>query len=35
MEGLKINLAGAEDKLTQISRRPNATADLGIPSIRH
>jgi integrase len=35
MEGLKISLAGAEDKLTQISRRTNTTADLGLPSIRH
>jgi integrase len=35
MEGLKISLAGAEDKLTQIARRPSTTADLGIPSIRH
>ena len=34
-EGLRISLAGAEDKLTQIARRPRATADLGIPSIRH
>jgi len=33
MEGLKISLAGAEDKLAQISRRPTATADLGIPTI--
>jgi hypothetical protein len=35
MEGLKISLAGAEDKLAQIARRPRSTADLGIPSIRH
>ena len=35
MEGLKISLAGADDKLTQITRRAIATADLGIPSIRH
>jgi len=35
MEGLKISLAGAEDKLTQISRRTATTADLGIPSARH
>jgi integrase len=34
-EGLRISLAGAEDKLTQISRRTATTADLGIPSIRH
>jgi integrase len=33
MEGLKISLAGAEDKLAQISRRPSATANLGIPAI--
>jgi integrase len=35
MEGLRISLAGAEDKLTQISRRTATTSDLGIPSIRH
>jgi integrase len=35
MEGLKISLAGAEDKLTQASRRTATTANLGIPSIRH
>jgi integrase len=35
MEGLKISLAGAEDKLAQIARQPRSTADLGIPSIRH
>jgi integrase len=35
MEGLRISLAGAEDKLTQISRRPLTATDLGIPSIRH
>jgi hypothetical protein len=35
MEGLKISLAGAEDKLTQITRRRDRPADLGIPSIRH
>jgi integrase len=34
IEGLKISLTGAEDKLTQISRRPSTTTDLGIPSIR-
>jgi hypothetical protein len=34
MEGLKISLAGAQDKLTQIARRPASTADLGIPSTR-
>jgi len=35
IEGLRISLAGAEDKLTQIGRRTATTADLGIPSIRH
>ncbi|HUZ38560.1 MAG TPA: site-specific integrase [Streptosporangiaceae bacterium] len=35
MEGLKISLTGAEDKLTQINRRTVTTADLGIPSARH
>lgn len=35
IEGLKISLAGAEDKLAQINRRPSAATDLGIPSIRH
>jgi hypothetical protein len=33
VEGLKINLAGAEDKFTQISRRTSRTTDLGIPAI--
>jgi integrase len=33
-EGLKISLAGAEDKLTQISRRTGHAASLGIPAIR-
>jgi len=33
MEGLKISLAGVQDKLTQISRRQNTTTDLGIPAI--
>ena len=33
-EGLKISLAGAEDKLAQIDRRtrPAATGDLGMPA---
>ncbi len=35
IEGLRISLVGAEDKLTQISRRPPTATDLGIPSIRH
>jgi len=34
VEGLKISLAGAHDKLTQITRRATTTADLGIPTIR-
>jgi hypothetical protein len=34
IEGLQISLAGAQDKLTQIARRPGNTADLGIPSTR-
>jgi len=34
MEGLKISLAGAEDKLAQITRRASSTADLGIPATR-
>jgi len=33
IEGLKISLAGAEDKLAQIRRRASTTADLGIPAI--
>jgi integrase len=33
IEGLKISLAGAEDKLAQISRH-STTANLGIPAIR-
>ncbi|HYB46554.1 MAG TPA: recombinase [Streptosporangiaceae bacterium] len=32
-EGLKISLAGAEDKLAQIDRRPRtAPIDLGLPA---
>jgi hypothetical protein len=31
-EGLKISLAGAEDKLAQIDRRSHRTADLGMPA---
>lgn len=34
MEGLKISLAGADDKLAQINRRSGTPAYLGIPSIR-
>jgi hypothetical protein len=33
IEGLKISLAGAHDKLTQISRRTSRATDLGIPAI--
>ena len=32
VEGLKISLAGAEDKLAQIDRRSHATVHLGIPA---
>jgi len=34
VEGLKISLAGAEDKLTQIDRHPTpaSAVDLGLPS---
>jgi hypothetical protein len=31
-EGLKISLAGAEDKLAQIDRRTRPTTDLGMPA---
>jgi hypothetical protein len=34
VEGLKISLAGAGEKLAQIDRRSPATTDLGIPAIR-
>jgi hypothetical protein len=34
IEGLKISLAGAQDKLAQITRRTSPQADLGIPAIR-
>jgi integrase len=34
IEGLKISLAGAEDKLAQIARHSNLTTNLGIPSVR-
>jgi integrase len=33
IEGLKISLAGAQDKLAQISRRTSHATDLGIPAI--
>jgi hypothetical protein len=32
VEGLKVSLAGAEDKLGQIDRRSPNTVDLGIPT---
>ena len=35
VEGLKISLAGAEDKLAQIDRRSHRTAHLGIPTAPH
>ena len=34
VEGLKISLAGAEEKLAQIDRQSSATTDLGIPATR-
>jgi Phage integrase family len=34
VEGLKISLTGAGEKLAQIDRRSPATTDLGIPAIR-
>ncbi len=36
IEGLRISLAGAEDKLAQIDRRSRngATVDLGLPAVR-
>ena len=33
-EGLKISLAGAEDKLAQVGRRSSSATDLGIPVVR-
>jgi hypothetical protein len=33
IEGLKISLAGAQDKLAQISRRTSRATDPGIPAI--
>lgn len=37
VEGLRISLAGANDKLVQIDRRTrqNATVDLGLPTVRN
>jgi hypothetical protein len=35
IEGLKISLAGAEDKLAQIDRRPQTTVNLGMPTLSH
>jgi hypothetical protein len=34
VEGLQVSLAGANDKLAQIDRRPVGPVDLGIPSRR-
>jgi hypothetical protein len=34
-EGLKISLAGAEDKLAQIDHHPHRTTDLGMPATTH
>jgi len=34
IEGLQISLAGANDKLAQIDRRPPGPVDLGIPAPR-
>jgi hypothetical protein len=33
VEGLRVSLAGAEDKLAQIDRRTATTTELGIPSL--
>lgn len=35
VEGLQISLAGAEDKLAQIDRRPQTTVNLGMPTLSH
>ncbi|MFE7311522.1 hypothetical protein ACFU7T_00165 [Streptomyces sp. NPDC057555] len=37
VEGLKISLAGAEEKLAQLDRRPanRSVVDLGIPKVNH
>ncbi|MEY9930750.1 hypothetical protein ABH926_005397 [Catenulispora sp. GP43] len=32
VEGLKVSLAGAEDKLTQLDRRDLHSVDLGMPT---
>jgi hypothetical protein len=32
VEGLKVSLAGAEDKLAQLDRRSQTTVNLGIPA---
>lgn len=32
VEGLQISLAGADDKLAQIDRRPHPSTDLGVPT---
>jgi hypothetical protein len=32
VEGLKVSLAGAEDKLGQLDRRSQTTINLGIPA---
>jgi integrase len=34
IEGLKVSLAGAEDKLAQASRRSSTATSLGIPAVR-
>ena len=34
IEGLRISLSGAEDKLAQVTRRESSKTDLGIPAIR-
>jgi hypothetical protein len=33
VEGLKVSLAGAQDKLAQLDRRSQTTVNLGIPAI--
>ncbi|TMR17490.1 hypothetical protein ETD86_23300 [Nonomuraea turkmeniaca] len=33
VEGLKVSLAGAQDKLAQIDRRSGTTVNLGIPTL--
>jgi hypothetical protein len=34
IDGLRISLSGAEDKLAQVTRRESSKTDLGIPAIR-